>query len=426
MSIRNLLNKLYFINKSFSYKHFYKSIKYFISHNFYKEEYDVVFVYHNHFNRGGNGENMFFEPFISTCKEHDINYKVFEETSLDGKFSMYPRNKDAIPLDFLTLVQFILRKIFSSNRIDYSNYDNFYKREVKVSKVLKTIFFRQFKSKIYIVLAHNNVELWRVVDPKSIIIDYQHGMIWNGHDNILVNSMPAEIKVYNDLTIMLYGKGFKQLLLENDKTNFFNDKNTIDIGYYLPISPLNKKLNNKVILYTLQNVDLESNTEYYNMIKNLLYDNKEFLEKNGYKVLIKNHPRYNRNDKLTFDEDLSFVSFVDDNILIDDLVDKVSIHLTSKSTTTFDLALKGIPTIFTDMLDVRSPRDMFINQYNYPFENYIMKDVKELESVLLNLENENIFNETSIEVYNWARKFYQDFDNNKIIKLLKSGTRNGL
>lgn len=113
MSIEKLLNKLYFIHKSFSYKHFYKSIKYFVSHNFYKEEYDITFVFHHHFNRGESGENMFLSPFISICEEHNIKYKIFEETSLDGKFSMYPRNKDAIPLDFLTVFQFLLRIVYS-------------------------------------------------------------------------------------------------------------------------------------------------------------------------------------------------------------------------------------------------------------------------------------------------------------------------
>lgn len=408
---------------NFPRNNYWSSMKYFFKAIFLKQKCDVVFVALNHFNRGENAKNNFFQPFKDSCKKHNINYIIFEETDLKGAFNMYPRNKGAIPLDFITLLQVILRKLFSQRNLNYTMYDNYYKREVLISKILKLLFFRKFKSNIYIVLAHNNVTLWRVINPNSFIIDYQHGMIWNGHDGTLIDSKPSKIKVLNDVISMVYGKSFQDLLFQEDKTNFYTEKNVIDIGFFQKVPALTKKINNKTILYTLQNVDMESTFEYYKMIQNIIYDNKEFFQKNGYKILFKNHPRYDRNDKLLFDANLSFLSFIEDNILIENIVDDIAIHITSKSTAAFDVALRGIPTIFIDMLEARSPSEMFIRQYNYPLNNFIITETKQVEKILVRLENQNYFEETSFRVYNWARSFYQDFDESKFLKLLNKGEK---
>ncbi len=409
------------IGKSFSFFYYIKSASYFLKTIFVPMNYDIVFVQHNHFNRNSEGSNPFFVPFLDLCKKHNLKYIIFEEVSISGNFSMYPRNPNAHPMDFLKVIQLGLRKIFSNKNVDYTDYIKFYEREMKVVKLITTVFFRRFKSKAYVVLAHNNVELWRSINHTANIIDYQHGMIWDGHDTTIVNSSAAKIKVYNNVISMVYGKGFKNLLIGNDTSGFYTEDNVIDIGYYHEISAKEEKRNQKVILYTLQNVDMDNNTKYYEMVRNILYANRQFLEENGYKVLIKNHPRYNRADKLVFGQSLSFVQFVDDNIPLIDILDKVSIHITSKSTTTFDVGLKGIPTIFIDMLDIRSPKDMFMCQYQYPYENFLIKEQQRLKNVLEYLEEERIYQEVSDNIYVWARSFYQDFDGSKLIKLINEG-----
>jgi len=402
-------------------KSFYKSLKFFLKLLFIKKNYDVVFVSFNHFNRGKNGENIFFKPFIDVCKNNNLNYVYLEETDLKGAFNNYPRNKDAIPLDFITFLQVILRKLFSKENRDYSKYDIYYEREIKVSKFLKRLFFKNFKSNVYIMLAHNNVVLWREINKKAFIMDYQHGMIWNGHDSTMINNKPAPIKKLNNVKTLVYGKGFQELLISNDKTNFFNKKNVIPIGYYLPINSFKHKNNNKIILYTLQNVDMESNEKYYNIIKKIIFTNADFFEKNGYKIFFKNHPRYDKNDKLVFDKHFSFIYFINDNLSLKEFLrtKNVSIHITSKSTTAFDVALRGIPTIFIDMLKIRSPREMFVEQYKYPFENFIINKPIQLQKILNELENTEYYNKVSSKVYEWARYFYSDFDEKLFFKLVK-------
>jgi len=400
----------------------FKSILYFISIMFKNKNYDIAFVYLNHFNR--EGENPFFKNFIEVCKENNINYIEFEETDLKGAYSHYPRNPEAVPLDFITLIQVLLRKIFTKKNKNYSieEYDNYYKREKKVSKIIKDIFFRKFNAKMYIVLANNNVTLWREINPLSKIIDYQHGMIWNGHDTTLINSKPHSIKIKNNIINMVYGRGFKELLIRFDKTGFYSKKNIIDIGFYQKLSPYQKRKNKRVILYSLQNVDLSSNKEYYEVIKKIIYANKNYFIENNYQIIFKNHPRYDRNDKLIFEEELSFLSWMDDNASIDKIIDDVSLHITSKSTTAFDFALKGIPTIFVDMLESRSPREIFFNQYNYPINEFILTDETQLQQLLPATEDDKRYQEYSKLVYDWAREFYQDFDEEKFLNLIKKAT----
>ena len=46
---------------------------------------------------------------------------------------------------------------------------------------------------------------------------------------------------------------------------------------------------------------------------------------------------------------------------ISDLFDEVSLHITFHSTSAFDAASIGIPTIFIDMHEPLSPYEMFLN-----------------------------------------------------------------
>jgi len=245
-------------------------------------------------------------------------------------------------------------------------------------------------------------------------------MIWNGHDTTLVDFEPHQIKTKNSIINMVYGKRFRDLLIDFDKTNFYSQNNVIDIGFYNKISSYQKRENKRVILYSLQNVDLGSNREYYEIIKKIIYSNQDYFIQNNYKIIFKNHPRYDRNDKLIFEEELSFVSWVDDNVSIDKITNDISLHITSKSTTAFDFALKGIPTIFVDMLSSRSPKDIFFNQYNYPIKEFRVTKKEQLEPLLDMLETNQKYQEYSYQVYSWAKEFYQEFDEKKFINLIKN------
>jgi len=403
-----------------------KSILFFFKLLFFKQKYDVIFSYSNHFNRGANGENIFLKPFLKVCEKYNIKYLLLEETDLKGMYNTYPRNEKAIYLDLITFLQILLRKFFSKKNKFYDIVDDeYYVREKKISKILQRIFFRNLKCNLFITLAHNNVILWREINKKALICDYQHGIISNNHKGIILNSKACKIKSKPKVITLVYGKGFRNILLKSDKTNYFNKKNIKTIGFYKKIDDYKIRQNNKIILLSLQNTDLSylNLKKYYKLIQLIIEINKDFLIQHGYEVWFKNHPRYNNQYKLEFEKKLNFIKFVEDKISLDNLTENVHLHITFHSTTAFDVALKGIPTIFVDMFNLFSPKEIFFNQYNYPLKDFRVTNPNQLQKLLLKLENEEIYQTYSKQVYDWAREFYQDFNEETFLKLVKESKK---
>lgn len=380
-----------------------------------RKEVEIVFVYLNHFNRNKYGSNPFLVPFINYCDKNKFKYLLIEETDLKGAFDSYPRNKDAIKLDIVTLFQVLLRKIF---KLKSNKYEDFYKRELKISKIIKNIFFKKLYTKNIILLAHNNVILWKELFPNAKIFDYQHGMIWNGHEGTLENHIPVPVKTYNNVNTLVYGNGFKNLLMKFDKTKFYTEKNVIPIGHYQSIKQFINRKNTKNILYTIQNVDLNSYNEYYKSIKSILNELKIIANNKGYKIYIKNHPRCSVADSF---KDIDHI-VITDNLSINELIKQydLSLHITSKSTTAFDFALESIPTIFIDNYEKRSPTEMFFIQYNYPLENFKIIKSEEISSLLTKLEDESYYSKCSKKVFSWAEDFYQNFNISLLKKVLNA------
>jgi predicted glycosyltransferase len=81
-----------------------------------------------------------------------------------------------------------------------------------------------------------------------------------------------------------------------------------------------------------------------------------------------------------------------------------SLHLTSYSTTAFECALLGIPTVFMQCLS--DEFSMFKKDYDYPF-NYSLVEVF------------NDYINCSSKANNWAKSYYIDFNEDKFIKCLE-------
>ena len=159
----------------------FSSMFYFLKLIFIAKKYDVVFVCSTAFNRGENSENILFKPMIEYCKNNSLNYAIFEDTYFKS-YVEYTKNKKSISLDFILIAQIILKKIHNLFYKKPTNIDEVYSQELKISKILKILFFKKFNSAVYITLIWNNVTLWRCINPSACIVDYQHGVINNGHE----------------------------------------------------------------------------------------------------------------------------------------------------------------------------------------------------------------------------------------------------
>jgi hypothetical protein len=51
-----------------------------------------------------------------------------------------------------------------------------------------------------------------------------------------------------------------------------------------------------------------------------------------------------------------------------------------------------------------------MNQYQYPCKDLVIKDYKDFKNILVNIDNKEIFNQCSNDVYHWSKEFYDDFN----------------
>ena len=397
-----------------NFKDFLSSFIYFIKLIFTSKNYDVVFISTSFFNRGQEGENYLLSPMINYCIENELSYVVFEETYFKSYLS-YKVNKKSTPFIFISLIQIILRKVFNFINKKPITKNEIYLREVKISNILKRIFFTKFHSKVYITLIWNNSTLWRTINPDACIADYQHGTIWNGHHGYLKNGHPLKEKKINNIVTLVYSDFFKHLLIENDKSCFYNDSNVHTVGLNKTTKKIGDIKNIKKILFTLQiSPDFNENKineKSVEIIQKLLNTNTKFLQKNNYEIIFRHHPRYSKFNCPDIEIDHEYARF-DNKTPLSELLSSCSIHITFSSTSSLDAAMLSIPSIFIDMHShwQFSPNEIFFEQYKYPCKDLVVKNFKDLEHILLKLESETFFESVSNDVYTWSKDLYSNFD----------------
>ncbi len=394
------------------WKRVFRSMYYFFKLIFVGKKYDVVFVSSTSFNRGENGENTLFKPLIEFCNKNNLSYIAFEDTAF-GTQRNYKINNNSIPFDFITIIQIILRKIYHLMHGEISNHDQVYFREKKISKIIRKIFFRKFSSKVFITLIWNNVTLWRCINPIACVIDYQHAFIFDGEDSYINNGRPPKLISDNNVVALVHGPRYKNILMNSDKSNYYNEKNVITVGLKKS-SNQQKNLfsNNKKILFTLQltpDFQKEVNKNYAEIVEKIINSNANFLSENNYEIILRHHPRYVSQDCPDINTDHDFVRF-ENEYPISDLFNDVSLHMTFNSNSAFDAAVIGIPTVFINMHEQTSPSEMFLNQYQYPSKDWFINDYEDLKTILTKIDDKEIFSQRCKDVYEWSKEFYHDFD----------------
>lgn len=397
-----------------NFKDFLSSSIYFIRLIFTTKNYDVVFMSTSFFNRGQEGENYLLSPMIKYCIENELSFVVFEDTYFKS-YSSYKVNKKSTPFIFISLIQIILRKLFNFLYKKPITKNEIYLQDVKISKILKRIFFTKFHSKVYITLIRNNATLWRTINPDACIADYQHGSIWNGHQGYLKNGHPQKEIKLNNIVNLVYSDFFKSLLIDNDKSCFFNDSNVYTVGLNKIANKISNKKNIKKILFTLQIApdfqENKINEKSVEIVQKLLNTSNKFLQKNNYEIIFRHHPRYSKFNCPDIEIDHEYARF-DNKTPLSELLSSSSIHITFSSTSALDAAMLSIPSIFIDMHSHWQflPNEIFFKQYNYPCKDLVVKNFEDLELILLKLESQTIFESISNDIYAWSNDLYNNFD----------------
>ena len=367
-----------------------KSMLFFLSGVLIKRKYDVVFYYPQHFNRGKNNENLFFKHLLLSCDSNNISYIVFEEPDFTIKSI---RNSKATPFDFIYLVVILFRKLFSSEITTQL-------KDQKIGSLITKVFFRQFHFKNYITLSQSMLSVFRGINPSAILYDLQHGIIHNNKKNYLVNGIAESNLFVNDANLLLCGESYQKILEVNEKLDYFKN-HTLVIGSDISYRNTIHKEFNKNILITLQFTHDHSVKENAILLKEL----SEFISsvKADVNLHLKHHPRFNNEVDLSELLKLSNVMIAPDDI--NECLSFCSLHATTYSTSTFEAALLGIPTI---LLASENEFNYFQNEFDYPLNILI----DELDSI-------EFYQEKSKIIKDWAIAFYSPFNEHKFLNLLR-------
>jgi len=358
---------------------------------FIKREYDVIFYSPQHFNRGSQDKNMYFMHVINACKEEGISYEIFEEPDFSSSCN---RNKNAIPFDFIFLLIIFFRKVFNSEMNDRE-------KDIKIGGFLSKTFFRNITFNNVITISQSMVSIFRGIDEVCPIFDIQHGIVHPNKLNYLMEGHPDKNIKENNLQILLSGNSYKKLMIENDYSTYFKNSSHV-IGGYITRDALRHDSFNSNILVSLQfthDHSVNENAILLASVENLIRSTTD----ETINFYLKNHPRFNNEVNLTELFSLNNVKLAP--IDINDCFDLCSLQITAYSTSVFEAALKGIPTILVSPI---SKYNYFKNYFSYPFSNTIQ-----------DFFNQDFYKESSLQVQDWASSYYSDFDKKIFINLLR-------
>ena len=372
---------------------FFQSLFFFTKNLFVKRTYQVIFYYPQHFNRGEKNDNLYFTHFITACDRNNISYVIFEEPDF---YTNKLRNNSAIPFDFIFFLIILIRRFFSSKMANIS-------KDHRIGRLLSSIMFYNLEFRNVITISQSMVSFFRGLNKDCNIYDVQHGIIHNNKPNYILNNKAITNITENNLKLLLTGNKYKELLIKHELSSYFKE-NTFVIGSHLNIdnteSILHKYFNNNILI-TLQ----LGGGNNVNENKLLYRDLIEFINLSGLDInfYLKHHPRFN--DEFDISEILKLPNVHLTTDTLDECFKLCSLHATAYSTTTFEAALIGIPTVF---ICTRKKFNHFKLDFNYPLDNKI-----------LDFKDKIFYQDSSKTIRYWALEYYNFFDKNKFLNLLK-------
>ena len=367
-----------------------KSCYFFLSSFFITRKYDVVFYCPQHFNRGIEHKNSFFTPLIDTCKKNNLRYILIEEPDYNSNSK---RNKDAVYFDFIFVIILVLRKLFSTEM-------NVITKDHKIGRFLsKTIFFN-IKFEHVITISQSMVSVFRGLNKDCNIYDVQHGIIHNNKPNYILNNKAELNLTDNNVNLLLSGESFQKLLIDNEDLNYFKEHTFVVGSGNNNLEKTHHSFNNNVLV-TLQFTHDHSDKQ--NTI--LLNELKVFVSSADTKVnfYLKHHPRFNNEVDLSEILELPNTYFAPDDI--NECFKLCSLHATTYSTSTFEAALLGIPTI---LIHSQNELNFFKTDFIYPL-NYSISDFIDI----------TVYQKSAEIIKRWAKEYYSPYNELAFLNLLK-------
>ncbi|MDE7124955.1 MAG: hypothetical protein K2O12_00530 [Muribaculaceae bacterium] len=374
---------------------------------------DILFYYPQHFNRTKNATNPFFDKMLEICDRHKIEYDLFEEpdSSTDK-----PRNPKAKKSDKFFWMVTVFRKLVTM----FMPRKDFFYKERYVASLINIFTLGRYRRKVYITISGSMYHLFSYLNPKADVYDMQHGVLYKHHPTFFDSeTLRLKSQFYRpNLHMIFWGKGYRDCFVKGEEAHMRGKAHVL--GY--PVDLLSDNIESNIrdnsgkneIVVSLQFTHSVCYEELEKMKRTLC----SFLEQTSMlsvKVLLKHHPRYN--NSINIDDLVDRFDNVEiTDLSFEELLDRVSLHVTYFSTTAFEFAQYGIPTFFLPYEDKKLNQTLYYDEYNYPL--YLNNTIG---GVVTRLTDSGAYKEDSETVKKWYLKFYSPFDEKEFIKLIRRG-----
>ncbi|MDB3881708.1 hypothetical protein N9340_02965, partial [Gammaproteobacteria bacterium] len=250
---------------------------------------------------------------------------------------------------------------------------------------------------------------------------------------------PPSFRVDNKVNTLTYGEKTSNLLINHDRTDFYNSSTVFNVGvkkFKKLKSDFNFKFNaNLRILFSMQDADDGSADDlnlYYKKVDTFFDQTQNFFTQNNIHVTARHHPRANQKLKKHFLHRFSFIENLNENTSLESCLRQHNLHITFNSSSAIEASYLSIPTVF---LELENPKNgdfpclsseyVFYKQLGYPLHSFLVKNAEEFICLVRSF-NQKDFEHNQLLVWNWVNDLNIDFDHNFLRLILEKKLKLGI
>lgn len=372
----------------------------------------IVFIQQGQFLRSKRRTNPFFDPIIEVCQKNGIDWELYlpsvrVETG-------YPKDhiRDYHRFSFLSKwfwrIVHVLMPWLPVSRVHWLH--GFFARP----------FCHEWRdADLVITIAQMYSDELAAIRPRCRIADIQHGVIYSSHCGYFGKggSLRLALQRYMNYEFWLYGPGFADCFFKNLENLKDLEGRVKIVGDLLGVPRHHEKdegARRDAIVVSLQytdDFDKDVHQSWTDDLTAVFVQMEAVGVQKRYQVLLKHHPRYaNSFDISPMMKKFPWLQLTDR--LTNDLISHAAYHITYTSTTAFEYAAEGVPTLFTGSAENRLSKEMMYDEYAYPLP-------MGFETMKKALDDHEEWTRQGDSVRGWYRKFYAPFDPSKCLALLR-------
>lgn len=256
--------------------------------------------------------------------------------------------------------------------------------------------------------------------PDKRIVDVQHGVIYSRHNGYFNKdgSVLPQYRAYTNREFWTAGTGYAACFFKNSQNKRWLDGRVKVIGDLLSVSRTRNMVKYDgrcdIIAVSLQFTHDFGREVLQSWADDLcaVFEQIEAAELHKrYSVVMRHHPRFeNSYDIGPMMKRFPCLKLTSEST--NELIQKAAYHITYMSTSAFEYAAAGVPTLFTASEKNRDAVDMMYGEFGYP----IPLDFHQMAKAL---EDEQELARQGEQVRNWHRRYYKPFDAENCARLLR-------